>query len=1822
MPSNTLTELREKYPQLENVPDNVLTVELGNKYPDWLSTSDDEQFKKEYEDYTSTTLGGIASQAAYGAERIPDTLARSVSGTVEALSEDRAGLGDRSIYDIIGAGIGSEIIGDAIRYFKGVDDISEGINEAAKEYTDYLDEQIRRKQEGGLVDRWFQAEPEFTPGSQSEMPTAVESFGGVVSDAAGSIIPQLASGNLPGAMMTGGLQVFGSTYADASRAYEEDGDPNAKTKALSVALSDGIKTALITKAGNYLAGKWGGVDADTLLKELATRGPVRAGLGGYVKTVIPSLTAEGVEEYIDEGLSAAGAKFTYNPEMTWEEVLDTAMQAGLAGALIGKGSASLQYGVNYVRANRVARELRAAGSPQTAEKVVQKAAETMRQEEEARAAEQTRMPQQPLSVAEDSAEAGVLPAGTTSEDVAPITQQQPETAPVEPTVEEQPAVQQPEAEPQPTVEEVEATTRKFNIPDEDIEIDGNIDEESLGQLEQAVQAVRNRFGSALGLQRLEVRQSDRGAGVSTPARNGVSDTIFIDPARIKQSQTVEGFSLEKAIEEEMLHNVEAQALTREFGRRRAEGLIDESVSEADFIRSELEGIAKSMTRGQRDAARGVYGQDFIDDAHMAQEFVRQLVQKKHTGSVTEEAYNNSVIQKFLQMISRILRGMKVRDNVKQHIGDIDSLIAEFNKVELANAPTDSDKQAITEQQQQAAVAATEAENNQYLEEVIKSGKFARAVDRYLDSKGLYLPDSEKEIAVDNVMDSFTKFIQDGNLAEDFNTQKVATRSALNRIRAISTQKRGEGNVVTTSEVEDTRASTTTTPAGESARQLVDKFVPEMGLTQDEIDAIPVFFGEKTIQQYKDEHPNLDKSRVSQIVKDPNRKMGDLGLLETKIVAYARKNREFAEALRDINQQAQSEPETYAADPLLKQLDRITSKVPNTKERLFKFFRPELRLKSIVDPEEEVNIHQSKIDKDGYINKTLNTVKTIKRDLEKAIKAEYGKKLTADDLVQINDALNGVEGALEGSGYSKPIPDKVANVVANMRSQIDALSRYVVNKGWVSEELRTKIDENIGVYLARSYRIFDDPEFKNEIKDTEIYNRAVNFVRTNSEVDEATAKRIVNEFLEEASQRGSRDKFNAGAIGSKDLSLFMKKKDIVPEFRALMGEYKDPFLNYTRTVSRLAHFIGNQQFLMDAKERGMGKIFFKPEDAPEQATAVIAGKPKDENVENAPASRSRYSPLAGLRTTPEIKQILEEGSRLNQMLSNDFFAGLAKLNVYTKSTKTIGSVMTHARNIVGQPYFMFMNGINPADFKLYGKAIRTIWADAKGDNKKLQQYFNKLTELGVVGEEITTSELKRVLNENVEEGSRFDSISGILNYNLGKNIGLWSKAKAGSKKGVAALTRIYRASDEMGKIYAFEMERQKLAGMKGYEGYTDEQLDKAAAERVRATFPTYSEMPEAIQKLRSQPFVGPFMSFAYESMRTQINAAEIAVEEYKKGNKAYALRRIAGMVAVNSAGSYMLKLMSDLLGGVSEEEQDDARSLLPFYEDNSRMFFYRDDESGKINYINFSFNNPYSSTGDPLNALIGINGVNEADTYVGQVASALIEAAEPFIGETIAASLLIDLLRNQDIYGNKVYLEETTGTEKAKAIGKRLLKGLLPGSLDRGIFRFPTAYAEGSLESGETPVLSNELLAEFTGLKIRTIDYKEKLATAAKQNVRRLSEANFNFNKKAGSAASGVSESQMISSYEVANQARFEIFKDIARQVNAARLGGLSDGEILRAYQVGKMSKVDAVSVLRNQYRAMPISSSVATRARDAGHPIPMKEIKAIAKEYNRRPLDE
>ena len=60
MPSPTLEKIRKRFPDLDDVPDNELTVRIGNTYPKLLEK--DEVFASEYKDFTEFTIGGAASQ--------------------------------------------------------------------------------------------------------------------------------------------------------------------------------------------------------------------------------------------------------------------------------------------------------------------------------------------------------------------------------------------------------------------------------------------------------------------------------------------------------------------------------------------------------------------------------------------------------------------------------------------------------------------------------------------------------------------------------------------------------------------------------------------------------------------------------------------------------------------------------------------------------------------------------------------------------------------------------------------------------------------------------------------------------------------------------------------------------------------------------------------------------------------------------------------------------------------------------------------------------------------------------------------------------------------------------------------------------------------------------------------------------------------------------------------------------------------------------------------------------------------------------------------------------------------------------------------------------------------------------------------------------------------------------------------------------------------------------------------------------------------------------------------------------------------------------
>lgn len=1636
-------------------------------------------------------------------------------------------------------------------------------------------------------------------------------------------------------------------------------------------------------------------------------------------------------------------------------------------------------------------------------------------------------------------------------------------------------------------------------------------EEIQQKVSEALEKLSKRFKDLIGLKEVRIVKLKAGAGVASLSARGVSDTILIDVDKIARSLTVKKFSLEKALEEELIHNLDAKALTAEYARRIDSGELSPSVTLREFINNRYTEVANGMTAQERAAAKQLYGNDFISDVHMAQEFIRQLIQQKHTKSITEEAYRSGPIRRLLELFKQFFSRQNLSPALKAHVDQVEGFLERTYKVENADARTAEEKAALAAQKEnrkQEAIRIREArkkilqakekikDDEEYVKKLAEilgereSAEIVEVIKKRIPmaiaslkakyGKENFTTEIEDFIA-DNILDTwlkrskeaptqpaaepdfFTKTLEEGSstmphggyfagLAKNFFGKYYERGRAA---------KRGGGveNILSLQKLIDEGfdPSIELTTGGQGLLNLIAANKENIGLNDNELKYAHYLVGgeltqkqmaeemgvsESTVSNAKTEglqkilnhsnnnpqflnsllesvqNPNqfidataaigaadpvIGKNRIAELVEaqkkyqdskktradwdelnqaienyktildavelptkdsllteetiisyleieslskqksaiqkgkdyfaakkrgNPIVKKGDevdvridipiyqetgnyvvtihgkgkgiIGYdsfihltegisfiegpdkIKTKIAKGEARKSSFArvrgkvasvDVLPDVSgkewTQIGFDPErhsyfynranpsqrvlsgseavsigntvfvkdavmedaydsgvAYAAEPFLAEKPEwnILTKLGNFKKKVFRIFDSSggLRMPSLANADKQLDFFQKKIEKDAYINSVMGEVRATNRRLKKAVKEFFGKNPSPEQVALMNNALAGDAKAI------KALPEDIADIIGGMRRQIDALSKHIVKKGWVSGELKAKVEENIDTYIARSYRVFDDPKYVENI-DPEVINKAVNFVEKQLIKNGVPASKAqlmamteIKDMLAEYSSKG-RGSFDSGRLGEKDLSLFMKRKDIAPEIRALMGEYKDPLMNYTRSITRLAQFIGNHKFLTDLKRIGLNEIFFEEKDtrrtlmgANERVKGFI-GKTKEGEED---ASRGSYSPLAGLYTTEEVNLILEEFNAATAAPSG-VYGFLIRMNILSKTTKTLMSVMTNVRNAMGQIPFAILNGHNPFAFRKAAKAISAIWSDAAGNNRSAQLYFNKMTRLGLVGEEMTTAELQRVIGNTTQALDESVSAEDFLN----KSTGLLLKSIKAGKRSFNALARAYRASDEVGKIMNFEMERELLKPL--YPELTDAQLDTLAAQRTRGGVPTYSEMPPAIQNLRMQPFVGPFMSFFYEAMRTQVMNVKYAGIEFKNGGKSlnpmnphtrYAARRIGGHLAITAGLSLTLKMISEMYGEVSEEEQENVRSLLPDYEKDAQFYFYRDKE-GEVKYVNISFNNPYAATTDPVMSMLGLNGMKQTGNIAENVLGKFAGMMEPFTSETIVAQAAIDVARNQTQYGTTVFNEEAGTGEQVKDGVVHLARTLTPGTLDRIYKRWIPAKGKETLPSGEKPNLADEVAAELSGFRVRTIEYKDKLTKTSFGTAKRFSNANKIFNGVAAQRGT-VTNDEMLDAYREANESRLRIFKDIDRQIKAAEAGGLSRKEIMLALKAGGISQSDIVSILRGYYRPLDISESVARRARDADHPIPKRDIMSIKREYLRQPL--
>ncbi|MCB2130857.1 MAG: twin-arginine translocation signal domain-containing protein [Rhodobacteraceae bacterium] len=701
-------------------------------------------------------------------------------------------------------------------------------------------------------------------------------------------------------------------------------------------------------------------------------------------------------------------------------------------------------------------------------------------------------------------------------------------------------------------------------------------------------------------------------------------------------------------------------------------------------------------------------------------------------------------------------------------------------------------------------------------------------------------------------------------------------------------------------------------------------------------------------------------------------------------------------------------------------------------------------------------------------------------------------------------------------------------------------------------LMDTIAGNIGEYVHRSYRAFDDPHWARNVPN-EVLDNARDYLESRhleqnpeSTIEEAAkaADRIIESILKENTAFDSMEAYiRESKLGAKDLSLLKRRKDIAPEIRELLGEYEDPRLNFAKSATKMTRLIFNDAFLKRVREIGLGTFLFEDGEQPPGHWKTIAAE-----------GNEAYAPLNGLKTTPEINQAFIDALGNENMES--WYRAIVRMNGAVKFGKTVLSPTTAARNFMSAMFFTLGN----SHFNLghAGMSLR-VHLDKQGDN---YDYLRHLKELGVVYDTPYAEEMMRLLRDT-------DLQDRLLN----------DRMKA--KHALDMAQSFYRFGDDFWKVIGFENE--VAIQMKHY-GMGRAEAEKEAAERIRNTYPTYSMTGRFVNKLRRFPLAGTFVSFPAEIIRTSYHILRYAKQDMEH-SKSLGAQRLAGL-AITAGLAYAAQALSMLMLGVDDDEDEAVRQQLPEWSKNSNLY-YLSREDGNLRYLDLSFLDPYNYWKRPITAILRDQPLKESAQEAAR------EMLAPFFGTDIAFGALAEIWSNKKSSGGTVYNSADTALEQSRSIADHIRKAIQPGAFSN-LERILKAGRGEKTTTGRTYSMSDEMAA-LAGFRVSTLDPGVSLKYRSYETQDAIRGAS-SILRKAATDPNPVSEDELRDTFDRVTEIREEAYQDLLRSITAAKRSGLSDAAVLRQLQSGGLSKKDAAALASG---IIPVNVSSKQYLRDA-----------------------
>ena len=468
-----------------------------------------------------------------------------------------------------------------------------------------------------------------------------------------------------------------------------------------------------------------------------------------------------------------------------------------------------------------------------------------------------------------------------------------------------------------------------------------------------------------------------------------------------------------------------------------------------------------------------------------------------------------------------------------------------------------------------------------------------------------------------------------------------------------------------------------------------------------------------------------------------------------------------------------------------------------------------------------------------------------------------------------------------------------------------------------------IKSNLGTYLTRSYRFFSDRNFKFSQTKDEALKLAVDRFKSglvtkfrmdnkrnpneneNLEIDQKASEKALEvlndiEFYLTKQRSLLPQNINDGVsfenidliIDEKftkqinkvyqDLGILKQRKEVDEFVRTFLGEYKDIGSRYLNSIDKMTKLIYDQTFYEGVLTTFDGSL--------------ISDTAKEGFVRfdvNTPTN-----PLKGKFLDKELHDSLVHVDDVTTKSPFYYF-----LNLMRKA-KTVWNFPNSRKNITGNIFAMVQNGY--------------FLKDGPGLSSTLLKFI-KLS-----GTSIKTQDIPN----NVKDLYKRASAQGLTNQSIGLNnlindgsivLDMLSNDQNQSKlvRDIASIPgrfdqkmkRFYGRVDDIAKMFAFEMETNQKSLQEfgvAYEQLTENQkksIDKASAEKVKNTFPTWSRIPdwykrglsevESDSKLKEyvkkgfnytftkKGVLGDFVPFKLETLRTYTNSLK---EISKTGEK--------------------------------------------------------------------------------------------------------------------------------------------------------------------------------------------------------------------------------------------------------------------------------------------------------------------------------------------------